>query len=52
MEGIETAAHIASTLVKKNVVIVSGLADGIDSAAHRMAIECGGSTIAGTRNTP
>jgi len=46
MEGIDTAAHIASTLVKKNVVIVSGLADGIDTAAHRMAIECGGSTIA------
>ena len=45
-EGIATAEHVAYTLAKKDVIIVSGLAEGIDSAAHRAAMEYGGSTIA------
>lgn len=46
MEGIKAASSIASALVEKGVVIVSGLADGIDTAAHEAAIESRGSTVA------
>ena len=45
-KGLSTAAHIASVLSKKGVVVVSGLAEGIDTAAHQTAIEEGGRTIA------
>src|SRR5260370_8853537 len=42
----DVAGEIAKTRVKKRVVIVRGLAEGIDTAAHRAAIESGGRTIA------
>lgn len=45
-EGLRTARRIAETLSKRGVVIVSGLAKGIDAAAHKGAIESGGKTIA------
>src|SRR5713101_497887 len=45
-KGLSTAAHIASVLSRKGVVVVSGLAEGIDTAAHQTAIEEGGRTIA------
>src|SRR6266566_9443016 len=45
-KGLDVASEIAKTLVKNRVVIVSGLAEGIDTAAHRAAIEGGGRTIA------
>jgi DNA processing protein len=45
-EGLKAAKFIAKTLVKKNVTIVSGLAEGIDTSAHETAIEDGGYTIA------
>lgn len=45
-KGIENAQKIAEFLVKNDVVIVSGLASGIDTIAHKTAIEKGGSTIA------
>ena len=45
-ESLADAGLIASTLIKEGVVIVSGLARGIDSAAHKGAIESGGRTIA------
>ena len=45
-KGLDVASEIAKTLVKNRVVIVSGLAEGIDTAAHRAAIESGGRTIA------
>ncbi len=45
-KGLDVAAEIARTLVKKAVIVVSGLAEGIDTAAHRAAIEAGGRTVA------
>ncbi|MBI1374553.1 MAG: DNA-processing protein DprA [Phycisphaera sp.] len=44
--GIKRARKLARQLVEEDVVIVSGLAEGIDSIAHRTAIELGGSTVA------
>ncbi len=43
---LERAVEIASALVEKKIVVVSGLARGIDTAAHKTAIERGGKTIA------
>jgi DNA processing protein len=45
-EGLKVAKDIAKALVKKGVIIVSGLAEGIDTVAHATAIEEGGRTIA------
>lgn len=45
-EGLKAAEDIATTLVKNNVVIVSGLAKGIDTMGHKTAIKNGGKTIA------
>jgi DNA processing protein len=45
-EGIEACRRITLGLVERGFVIVSGLAAGCDSAAHRAALEAGGSTIA------
>lgn len=44
--GVSNAERAAATLVEHNATIVSGLAAGIDTVAHRTAIERGGSTIA------
>ncbi len=45
-EGIDAAAEITKELVKHEIVVVSGLARGIDTVAHKTAIENGGKTIA------
>lgn len=45
-EGIARANRLARELVQAGVVVVAGLAQGIDTAAHRSAIENGGRTIA------
>jgi DNA processing protein len=44
--GLRRAKIITRYLVDNNVTIVSGLAKGIDTIAHRSAIELGGKTIA------
>lgn len=45
-EGIGKAVEIGKTLAQRKVVVVSGLARGIDSAAHLGAIKEGGKTHA------
>lgn len=45
-DGIKRAKMIVRSLVEKGFTVVSGLATGIDTAAHTAAIEAGGRTIA------
>lgn len=44
--GIGRAHAVAEQLVEDGYTVVSGLAAGIDTAAHRVALELGGRTIA------
>ena len=44
--GRQVAEEIVSDLARNKVTIISGLAKGIDSAAHRAALEADGRTIA------
>ncbi len=44
--GLKRAAKLAHLLVQHGVTVVSGLAEGIDGAAHTRAIQSGGRTIA------
>jgi DNA processing protein len=44
--GREVTERLVTDLVRNRITIVSGLARGIDSIAHRTALESGGRTIA------
>lgn len=45
-EGEKITEEIVTKLVKKDIIIISGLAKGIDSKAHQACINSGGKTIA------
>lgn len=44
--ALEVARRLGADLARRNVAVVSGMARGVDSAAHRGALEAGGITIA------
>jgi len=48
--GREVTQRIATDLARRGVIIVSGMALGVDGVAHRSAIEAGGITIAVVAN--
>jgi DNA processing protein len=45
-DGLKRAAKLARILVKHGAIVVSGLAEGIDAAAHAATVEAGGRTVA------
>lgn len=45
-EGLRRAGDIAAGLAERRVPVISGLAAGIDAAAHRAAMGVGGRTVA------
>ncbi len=44
--GLKATAHFVEALVEAGIVIVSGLAYGIDAHAHRVTLQHGGQTVA------
>lgn len=46
VDGRLTAEHMARDLAEGGVAVVSGLAEGVDAAAHQGCLDAGGQTIA------
>ncbi len=44
--GLKRARSLVKELVRRRIIVVSGLAAGVDTAAHTAAIEFGGRTVA------
>lgn len=43
--GLHITREIATTLTKHDITVFSGLATGVDTAAHRAAVDAGGRTV-------
>src|SRR5450432_3898871 len=46
LDGIRRARRLSALLSERGVVIISGLAEGIDTAAHTAALQAKGKTVA------
>jgi DNA processing protein len=44
--GLQITRAVATDLVERGITVVSGLASGVDTAAHRAALTAGGRTVA------
>lgn len=44
--GVHATHRLAYDLAKRGIVIISGLAFGVDAVAHKAALEAGGTTVA------
>lgn len=44
--GVQVAEQLAGDLTRAGIIVISGMAFGIDSIAHRGALEAGGETLA------
>jgi len=44
--ALEVARQLGADLARRGITVISGMARGVDSAAHRGALEGGGATIA------
>jgi len=46
LQGLNTARQLGRKLAEAGIIVVSGMAEGIDAEAHKGALEAGGKTVA------